>query len=101
MTDTVAEEATTEDDVVPIQVHDPLYGQVIASLETDLREAKRKARRLEDQISNEEPIRSEIHHFRLEQERMKQVIETMHQRVEAMHTMVETMYTTHRKIYKV
>lgn len=108
MTDTVAEKAASrkKKDDLPVQVsppqviQDPLYAEVIGSLERDLHESRDRAHTAENKVRELSKIHDEVELLRDQVERMRNELDTVKTLVVQGNQYTEAMYKIVNKVFR-
>jgi hypothetical protein len=100
-----AEKAATEvlDDLpvqVPVPVSDPLYAEVIGSLETDLSAARERASKAERKVKELGAINDEVELLRDKVDHMRNELSEVKALVANMSTTINAMYGIHSRVFR-
>lgn len=96
-TEKVAEDLPVQ---VPMPVSDPLYAEVIGSLERDLTESRDRCHKAETKVQELSKISDEVGLLRDQVERLRSEVETVKQLVVNGNQYTEAMYKIINKVFR-
>jgi predicted nucleic acid-binding Zn-ribbon protein len=100
MTDTATEKVADLPVQVPVPVSDPLYAEVIGSLERDLEAARDRHHKAEQKVKDLSKINDEVELLRDTIDRMRNELDATKNLVVNMNQYVEAMYKIFNKVYR-